>query len=129
MAQLKKGESVDAGDRAGLYWKVKTKDGKEGFVSVVAVQRQAGNSSGLQSALVEEAKKARAAGTDESGRARSAVMGVRGLSEGDQLADVGSMRPDLKAVYRMEDRSLSDKRVDKLEKLVQQEMLGVSQAK
>ncbi len=127
--ELKKGEILDAGDRAGMFWKVKTTDGKEGYVSVMAVQREAGKESGIQSELHNAALKARTANeSGETSRARSAVMGVRGLNENNELAEVGSLKPDLRAVYHMEDRSVSDKRVDKLESLVMKEVENAANA-
>lgn len=127
--EIKKGEILEAGDRAGMFWKVKTSDGKEGYVSVLAVQREAGKESGIASELHSAALKARTANeSGENSRARSAVMGVRGLNENDQLAEVGSLKPDLRAVYHMEDRAVSAKRVDKLEELVLKEVENTAAA-
>ncbi len=127
--EIKKGETLEAGDRAGMFWKVKTSDGKEGYVSVMAVQREAGADNGIQSELHNAALKARTANeSGESSRARSAVMGVRGLNENDQLAEVGSIRPDLRAVYHMEDRAVSQERIDKLESLVMKEVENMASA-
>lgn len=127
--EIKKGEILEAGDRAGMFWKVKTSDGKEGFVSVMAVQREAGKENGIQSELHNAALKARTANENgENSRARSAVMGVRGLNENEELAQVGSLKPDLRAVYHMEDRAVSAKRVDKLEALVMKEVENAAAA-
>jgi hypothetical protein len=120
--ELKKGEVVDAGDREGMFWKVKTKDGKAGFVSVMAVQRQAGDDSSLASALRDEALKARQNSDGSDSRARSAVMGVRGLDETKDTAMAGNIRPDMRAVYRMEDRMVASNRLDRLEQLVSKEI-------
>lgn len=123
VTEIKKGEILEAGDREGMFWKVKTADGKDGFVSVMAVQREAVKESGIQSELASAALKARSANENgENSRARSAVMGVRGLNENDQLGEVGSLKPDLRSVYHMEDRAVSAKRVDKLESLVMKEV-------
>ncbi|MBC7658196.1 MAG: SH3 domain-containing protein [Chitinophagaceae bacterium] len=127
--ELKKGETIDAGDRAGMFWKVKTAEGKEGFVSVMAVQREAGQDSGIQTALHDAAMKARNSPEGgDSARARSAVMGVRGLNENNELAEIGSLKPDLRAIYHMEDRALNVKRVDRLESLVQKEVENTATA-
>ncbi len=122
--ELKKGEVLEAGDREGMFWKVSTKDGKKGFVSVMAVQRQGGeDSGGLASALRDEALKARQTNDgSDSTRARSAVMGVRGLDESKDIAMAGNIRPDLRAVYRMEDRTILASRMDRLENLVSKEI-------
>lgn len=123
LVELKKGEVLEAGDREGMFWKVKTKDGKAGFVSVMLVQRQAGEDSNLASALRDEALKARQNNDgSDSTRARSAVMGVRGLDESKDTAMAGNIRPDLRAVYRMEDRVVANARVDRLEQLVLKEI-------
>ena len=123
LSELKKDEAIEAEDRSGMFWKVKTKGGKTGFVSVLNVQRLAEDDKGLQGAIREAALKARANNQDsDSTRARSAVMGVRGLDASDETAAVGQLRPDLKAVYRMEDRTLGKRRLEKLESLVQQEV-------
>jgi hypothetical protein len=123
LMELKKGEVLEAGDREGMFWKVKTKDGRTGFVSVMLVQRQAGEDSNLASALRDEALKARQNNDgSDSTRARSAVMGVRGLDESKDTAMAGNIRPDLRAVYRMEDRVVADNRVDRLEQLVLKEI-------
>lgn len=131
LVELKKGETLDASDREGMFWKVKTKDGKAGFVSVMAVQRQAGEEGGIQGALREAALAARQSGDGggDSARARSAVMGVRGLDESSETAAIGTIRPDLRAVYRMEDRSISDKRIDKIENLVAKEIENLATSK
>lgn len=128
VAELKKGESLEAQDREGMFWKVTTKDGKTGYVSVMNVQRQAGDDSGIQGALREAALAARQNGDNsDSARARSAVMGVRGLDESSDTAMAGNIKPDLRAVYRMEDRSVSSKRVDKIEALVAKEVENAMQ--
>lgn len=127
LVELKKGEVLQAGDREGMFWKVTTKDGKAGYVSVMLVQRQAGDDSSLASALRDEALKARQNNDgSDSTRARSAVMGVRGLDESKDTAMAGNIRPDLRAVYRMEDRAVASNRVDRLEQLVQKEIENIS---
>jgi hypothetical protein len=127
LMELKKGEVLEAGDREGMFWKVKTKDGKAGYVSVMLVQRQAGEDSNLASALRDEALKARQNNDgSDSTRARSAVMGVRGLDESKDTAMAGNIRPDLRAVYRMEDRVVASNRVDRLENLILKEIENTS---
>jgi hypothetical protein len=49
-------------------------------------------------------------------------MGVRGLDESKDTAMAGNIRPDLRAVYRMEDRVVANTRVDRLEQLVLKEI-------
>jgi hypothetical protein len=122
LLELKKGETIEAQDREGMFWKVQLKDGRTGYVSVINVQRQAGEASGLQGALREAALEAREAGGGENARARSAVMGIRGLDESKDTGAMGTIRPDLRAVYRMEDRIIADQRIENIESLVAQEV-------
>jgi uncharacterized protein YgiM (DUF1202 family) len=130
LVTLNKGEALEAQVREGMFWKVLTKDGKTGYVSVMNVQRQSGEDTGLASTLREEALKARQ--DSESGnvsRARSAVMGVRGLDESNDTATASNIRPDLRAVYRMEDREIQRVRIDRLENLISKEIENAAQAK
>ncbi|RYZ56382.1 MAG: hypothetical protein EOP07_12560 [Proteobacteria bacterium] len=96
---------------------------KDGTQIISEPKKEAEAASGIQSALHDAAMKARnSTEGGETTRARSAVMGVRGLNENNELAEVGSLRPDLRAVYHMEDRALNNKRVDRLEALVLKEV-------
>ena len=42
IATLGAGESIDAVERKGLYWQVKTKSGQTGFVSILKVKSEGG---------------------------------------------------------------------------------------
>ncbi len=115
LKELKQGETVEASDREGMYWKVKLPDGKEGFVSALQIERKAQDDSGIQSALRKSALAARSSADEGSAsRARSSVMGVRGLDESKDLSQAGNLRPDYRSVYLMEDRVIAPKRVQKL---------------
>ncbi len=127
LLELKKGETLEAEGREGMFWKLRLKDGKTGYVSVLNVQRQSGEASGLQGALREAALEAREAGEGENTRSRSAVMGIRGLDESAETAAVGTLRPDLRAVYRMEDRVIATQRVEAMENLVTKEVENLLQ--
>ena len=120
---LKKGEEVESLGRKGMYWKVKVAGGKIGYVSVTKVKRQAGGSKGLAKAIRAAAKDGRDK-SDEvvSARSRSAVMGVRGLDESDETAFAGNVKPNLRMVYKMEDRATSFKKIDKLGDMVMGEV-------
>ncbi len=122
--ELKKGELLEASEREGMFWKIVMKDGNSAYVSALQVERKVDEDNGIQTALRKSALEARAAGDDDgkSARARSAVMGVRGLDESKDLASAGSVRPDYQAVYRMEDRIVSAKRLDKLNQELQAEI-------
>jgi len=108
--KMKKGESLTAKERKGMYWEVKTKDGKSGFVSVLLVKHKA-DESGLSNAIRSSVKEGRSSGDVEATRSRSAVMGVRGLDEND-TALAGNIRPNLRAVYGMEDMHISKIQLD-----------------
>ncbi len=121
--ELKAGEALEVDSRTGMYWKVKLADGSQAYVSVMSVQHLANEDNGLQTALRNQALEARKKASEEdNSRVRSAVMGVRGLSESQELSSAGQLRPDTSAVYRMEDRTIENRRIDGLENLVQEEI-------
>lgn len=107
-------ESLAAGERKGMFWEVTTKDGKKGFVSVLAVTRKADGDANLANAIKSVVKDGRQEGENNNERARSAVMGVRGLREDDNMANAANIRPNLRAVYAMEDTSVGKKKVEDL---------------
>ncbi|MCX6119474.1 MAG: SH3 domain-containing protein [Proteobacteria bacterium] len=117
LATLKKGQVVDAGTRSGMYWQVKTSDGKSGFVSVLAVKVKADAGGGLNDAIRDAVKEGRNAAEQNGARSRSAVMGVRGLDE-NNTAMAGSLKPDLRAVYEMEDRVLPQEKLDQQSEII-----------
>ena len=120
---LKAGQTLDADTRSGMYWRVKLPEGGVGFISVLQVQHQASGDDSLQSELRNKALAARKESSEEDNiRVRSAVMGVRGLAESQELASAGQLRPDTAAVYRMEDRTFAPERIVGLEALVQEEL-------
>jgi hypothetical protein len=111
---LKVGEEAEAIERAGMFWKVKFK-GKEGYISILEVNRQAdGGDTGLSKAIRNAAQESRGQDENSGVRARSAVMGVRGLDEGDQSAGAGTASPNLRMVYSMEDLPVTKSDVEKL---------------
>jgi hypothetical protein len=122
LATLKKGESLAALDRKGIYWRVKTAAGKEGFVSFMAVVRKESAPSALASAINKAAMESRDMDGIKGARSRSAVMGIRGLDETSETSSAGNVQPNLRLVYAMEDRVVSKKRIEKLGELVQAEM-------
>lgn len=119
---LKKDQDLDANERKGMFWEVKA-DGKTGYVSVVAVNRRAeAASSSLSKAIRAAAQEGREADESASSRSRSSVMGVRGLGESEQTASAGNVTPNLRMVYQMEDREVSQKKLDSLHKAVNNEV-------
>jgi hypothetical protein len=119
---LKAGETLEAETRQGMYWKVKLAEGGFGYVSFLAVQHQATEDNSLQGALREQAIAARKEANEEDNvRARSAVMGVRGLAESSEVSSAGQLRPDTAAVYAMEERQFEAERIEGLGTLVLEE--------
>lgn len=123
LATLKKGDSLDAEGRKGMFWQVKLDDGKTGYVSVMAVKRGLGKAKGISDAIRAAAKEARDEEDVSASRQRTAVMGVRGLDESDETQFAGNLKPDFDLVYRMEDRQISNKDITSLESRVQNEIM------
>lgn len=114
LGKLKEGEALAAGERKGMFWQVTTKAGKGGFVSVLQVKHKAETNSGLAKAIKSVVKEGRQGSEGSEARARSAVMGVRGLADDDNMANAANIRPNLRAVYQMEDTKINNKRVQNL---------------
>ena len=111
---LKAGETVAAGERKGMFWSVTTTAGKAGFVSVLVVKHKPDADGGLVKAINFASKEGRAEGDGTDARTRSAVMGVRGLADDDNVGNAANIRPNLRAVYQMEDIHANDKKVKAL---------------
>jgi hypothetical protein len=122
IAKLKKGDTVSSTERSGMYWQVKTKDGKSGFVSVLAVRAKADGSANLNDAIREAVKEGRGAAAADSGRSRSSVMGVRGLDDSSDTGMAATLKPNMFAVYAMEDLDLPKTAVDQQAELVASEI-------
>lgn len=114
MGSLKAGETLESVERKGMFWQIKTKDGKTGFVSILSVKHKPDTNSNLAKAINGVVKGGRGGEDATESRARSAVMGVRGLREDDDMANAASVRPNLRAVYEMEDVRISQKKVGEL---------------
>lgn len=122
LGKMGEGESLAASERKGMFWQVTTKDGKTGFVSVLAVKHKADTDGNIANAIKSVVKDGRQDGGENNDRARSAVMGVRGLREDDNMANAANVRPNLRAVYNMEDMALSKRKVEDLGELVMNEI-------
>lgn len=122
IAKLKQGESVPAGERKGMFWQVTVAGGKSGFVSVLAVKHTPDTNSDLAKAVKSVVNEGRKLDSNSEARARSAVMGVRGLREDDNMANASDIRPNLRAVYQLEDRQFNPKKVQQLGDKVMQEI-------
>ena len=57
VATLGKGDTLESGERSGMYWPVKTKNGKTGFVSVLMVKAKIEANSSLNDAMRDAVKK------------------------------------------------------------------------
>jgi len=115
IATLKSGETLEAKERKGMYWEVKTANGKAGYVSVMTVKHKPGDgASNLGAAIRDAVKDGRSTSDAANARSRSAVMGVRGLDESDETSFAGSVKPNLRAVYAMEDFSIQATAIDGL---------------
>lgn len=122
ITKLKKGDQITSGERSGMYWQVKTADGKAGFVSILAVKVKPGDKAGLNEAMRDAVQAGRSQAAADGGRTRSAVMGVRGLDDTTETGMAASVRPNLHAVYAMEDFDLPRARVDAQSDLVLKEI-------
>lgn len=131
VATLKAGESVESLERKGMHWQVKTAGGKTGFVSVLAVKVKAMDSSGgaLSGAIKEAVLNGRSGSEGASARARSTVMGVRGLDETNDTSFAANARPNLKSVFAMEDLKVPAKEIESLSEKVFDEIAKESKSK
>ncbi len=120
---LSKGESVSSKDRIGMYWQVTTKDGKDGFVSFTSVKaKKEQESASLSGALRDAVQEHRDENDPSNVRARSTVMGVRGLQESKEVGFAGNVRPNLRLVYNLESFPLNKQKVDAIGTSVQAEI-------
>ena len=125
LKKLKKGEELDSIKRKGVYWEVKV-DGKTGYVSILKVKRKSGANNKISGAIREAVQGDRAGGSNTA-RARSAVMGVRGLSSSDDTSYISNVRPDFDAVYAMEDMVVQEQEVERIGELVFREIAAKSE--
>lgn len=114
VGDLKSGESVESVERKGMFWQIKMKGGETGFVSVLAVKHKADSNDNLAKAIKNAVKQGRADEGDSDVRQRSAVMGVRGLAEDDSAGNAGKIRPNLRAVFALEDMTVRKKDIEAL---------------
>lgn len=129
LGTLKKGEKLNYTERKGMYWAVTHKN-KPGFVSVMAVQNaSSGGASSVTSAIKDAVKQGRDSEDAGNNRARSAVMGVRGLDDTSDSAFAGNVKPNLRMVYSMEDLVIPTTEVKQLEAEVLQEVEEISAKK
>jgi len=128
---LKAGEAIETVERKGMYWQVKASGGKTGFVSVMAVKVKASDSDGgsLAGAIQSAVQSGRSSSEGASARARATVMGVRGLDETNDTSYAANTRPNLKAVFSMEDSRVSAAQIESLSEKVFDEIAKQSKSK
>ncbi|MBP6219119.1 MAG: hypothetical protein KA436_11085 [Oligoflexales bacterium] len=123
VATFKKGETLDASERKGMYWELNLASGGKGYVSIMLVDIKKGDeSSGLSSALRSAVQNRRSEDDPNGVRERSTVMGVRGLDDSSEVNFAGNAKPNLRMVYQMESLLVPSKKIDELDKQVQQEL-------
>ena len=128
---LKSGEVIETVERKGMYWQVKASGGKTGFVSVMAVKVKASDSDrgSLAGAIQSAVQSGRSSSEGASARARATVMGVRGLDETNDTSYAANTRPNLKAVFSMEDSRVSAVQIESLSEKVFDEIAKQSKSK
>ncbi|MBP9707572.1 MAG: hypothetical protein KBD78_08000 [Oligoflexales bacterium] len=120
---LKKDEELIAVERKGMYWQVKLPDNKTtGYVSVLSATHKPDQKEGISGLLNAAVKEGRAENEVNSTRTRSTVMGVRGLDDTSQTAFAGSVKPNMKLVYAMEDFAVADDRLAKHTEAIMKEI-------
>lgn len=128
---LKAGEAIQSVERKGMYWQVKAAGGKTGFVSVMAVKIKASDADGgsLAGAIQNAVQTGRSSSEGANSRARATVMGVRGLDETNDTSYAANVRPNLKAVFSMEDSRVSAVQIETLSEKVFAEIANDSKSK
>ena len=125
---LKKGEMMESKDRSGAFWLVELEGGKKGFVRASDVLKMDSPDSGALTRAVQSVTSTKRNKDDSSNsgsaraRTTSSVMGIRGLDEDDKAAGRAGLKPNMRAVYGMEDRQVSPQRVDAVEQSVNFEL-------
>lgn len=128
VAELKAGDELQGLERRGLFWKVKTADGKSGFVMITKVASGNTAVSAQLSGAMRSILKSKKDETASSGRVRTqdAVMGIRGLSN-DDLSGVGALRPNLEALAQLESFTVPDRDIEALQSAVLTEADSLNQ--
>jgi len=121
LLRLKQGQELESGERKGMFWQVKV-DGKEGFVSVLDVVNKPKSDGSLTKAIRKVVRDGREVDDVAEGRARSAVMGVRGLRADETAQYAANARPNMRLVYQMEDITVSRDRIEGLGDAVAKEI-------
>ncbi|MDD9951428.1 MAG: SH3 domain-containing protein [Zetaproteobacteria bacterium] len=123
IAELKKNDELTENGRKGMYWKVATREGKKGYVSVLAVKTKPNNdNAGLSAALRSAVQQGRSSEDAANVRSRSAVMGVRGLASSDDVQFAGNLKPNPRLVFMMESMVVTSEELATIEEGVYSEI-------
>ena len=120
--KLPQGASLEASVRKGMFWEA-TEGGQKVYVSIMKVKPEAsGSDSNVSNALQKAVQSERQENDSANMRSRSTVMGVRGLDDTSDTAYAGTVRPNLRAVYNMENYVTPADKVNELETKVMSEV-------
>ena len=120
VATLAKDTKLQALTRKGMFWQV-----KDGYVKVSDVLRSAETDLAFTD-VVRKAVYGKAQDQEqEPTRARSAVMGVRGLADNGSVTTAGDVKPNHRAVGLMESLVPTKAQIDEIERGVNQELEGI----
>lgn len=116
IGSLSENEKVKSDGRQGMYWSINW-NGKKGFVRVTEM-KPVSSSSNVTKALKYNASKAE---ESKSNRTRAtAVMGIRGLDDGEDITSGG--KPNEELTRKMEERVVRDGSVAEIERSVNAEL-------
>ena len=118
---MKKGEVLKSSGRKGMYWEVDF-EGKKAYVSVKYVKPKKSKDDSFMSAITREVQKSRNENDPTTARARSTVMGVRGLADSGKMKFAGNVRPNLRLVYAMENILVTKNQLAEIAALVEKEV-------
>ena len=124
---LKKGDTLKAVSRQGMYWKVKAR-GQDGYVSILKVKLKKSESK-IEDMITKEIQQSRDEDDLSQVRGRSTIMGVRGLDEIKEVESAGNVKPQLRLVYEMENYTISKNKIRELEELITDEISKKSNTK
>lgn len=121
-ASLGKDTTLEGIEKSGLFWKVRTPDGAEGYVVVSKVHAPQSSAAKLKSAMRSVLSETQGSQTDNPrARSKNAVMGIRGLSDGDDLSALNSLRPNLAELEHFESFTVQLDQVEVLQSNVLKE--------
>ena len=106
-----------------MYWEVNLAQDQKGYISILGVKPAPAESGGSLAEAIRGAVQQKRDDSDASNmRARSTVMGVRGLDESDETQFAGNVKPNLVMVGNLEKFQVPQKQVDRIGDLVNDEI-------